>query len=225
MANILKKILPSRRARSRGENGETGTGGGAIWLTVYSDLMTNLMLFFLMLFAMSRLQTGIREDLQRALQEQFSGKKVERPAQTIEQKQQEDKMNELKKIAYVEETESRIKITLPAPVLFDIGKADLKPETEKILTDISATLKNNKYPIIVEGHTDNIPISGGKYKSNWHLSSARAFAVMNFFINKENIHPSRLSALGCGEYQPVAPNDTEENRAKNRRINIILVKK
>jgi len=225
MPNIIKKIFPSRRSRPRNEG--TGTGGGTIWLTVYSDLMTNLMLFFLMLFAMTRLQTGLREDLQKALQDQFSGKKqkIEQQTKTEEQKQQDEKMNELKKIAYVEESEARIKITLPAPVLFDIGKAELKPETEEILKSISLTLKDSKYPIIVEGHTDNLPITGGKYKSNWHLSSARAFAVMNFFINKENIPPSRLSALGCGEYQPVAPNDTEENRAKNRRINIILVKK
>lgn len=211
--------MRDRRARPRDDDGESGT----IWLTIYSDMMTNLMLFFLMLFTMSRLQTGVREDIQEALKDQFTGKKIE---QKVEQKKDDaQKMEELKKIALVEETESRIKITLPAPVLFEIGKADVKAETGQILSNIAKPLKDSKYPIIVEGHTDNIPISGGKYKSNWHLSAARAFAVLNYFMEKEGVSPSRLSAFGYGEYQPVASNDTEEDRAKNRRIDIILVKK
>jgi chemotaxis protein MotB len=210
--------MRDRRARPR----EDGDDGGTIWLTIYSDMMTNLMLFFLMLFTMSRLQTGLREDLQSALKDQFSGKKTE---QKVEEKKDDRQMEELKKIALVEETESRIKITLPAPVLFDIGKADVKSETGQILSEISKPLKESKYPITVEGHTDNIPMSGGKYKSNWHLSAARAFAVLNYLTEKEGISPARMSALGYGEYQPVASNDTEEDRAKNRRIDIILVKK
>ncbi|MDI6757923.1 MAG: OmpA family protein [Endomicrobiia bacterium] len=211
--------MRDRRARPREDDGDSGT----IWLTIYSDMMTNLMLFFLMLFTMSRLQTGLREDIQEALKDQFSGKKI---GQKVEQKRDDaQKMEELKKIALVEETESRIKITLPAPVLFEIGKADVKAETGQILSNIAKPLKDSKYPIIVEGHTDNIPISGGKYKSNWHLSSARAFAVLNYFIEKEGVGPARMSALGYGEHQPVASNDTEDDRAKNRRIDIILVKK
>jgi chemotaxis protein MotB len=212
--------MRDRRSRPRDTDG--GDDGGTIWLTIYSDMMTNLMLFFLMLFAMSRLQTGLREDLQSALKDQFSGKKVEQKFETTKEDRQ---IEDLKKIALVEETESRIKITLPAPVLFDIGKADVKAETGQILSDISQPLKDSKYPITVEGHTDNIPMSGGKYKSNWHLSAARAFAVLNYLTEREGINPARMSALGYGEYQPVASNDTEEDRAKNRRIDIILVKK
>lgn len=210
--------MRDRRARPR----EDSDDGGTIWLTIYSDMMTNLMLFFLMLFTMSRLQTGLREDLQSALKDQFSGTKT---GQKVEEKKDDRQMEELKKIALVEETESRIKITLPAPVLFDIGNADVKSETGQILSEISKPLKESKYPITVEGHTDNIPMSGGKYKSNWHLSAARAFAVLNYFTDKEGISPARMSALGYGEYRPVASNDTEEDRAKNRRIDIILVKK
>ncbi len=214
----LLKFFKDRRSKTRGEE----ESGSMIWLTVYSDMMTNLMLFFLMLFAFTRLQSSVREEVVRALQEQFSGKKVEK----IEKKEEsKEKMDELKKIAYVEETESRIKITLPAPVLFDVGKADVKERTKQILSNIASTLKASKYPILIEGHTDNIPITGGKFRSNWQLSAARAFAVLNYFIEAENILPERLSALGYGEYQPVAPNETEEDRAKNRRIEIILVKK
>jgi len=196
-----------------------------IWLTVYSDMTTNLSLFFLILFAFTRFSGPLKEKLFRELQKQFS----KRPVQeiTVEAKQEEKKktdIEELKKFAFVEETQKEIKITLPSPVLFDLNKAELKQEARNVLSQISKILKENDYPIIVEGHTDNLPILGGPYKSNWHLSSARAFSVIEFFINQEKLPPERFSALGYGEYKPVAPNDTEENRAKNRRIEIILVK-
>jgi len=212
----LLKPSEGRRSRPR----EDKDSGSMVWLTVYSDLMTNLMLFFLMLFAFTRLQTQLREDLSVALKEQFSGKKVER--RIDEGKQQ---IEEIKKVAFVEETLTQIKISLPAPVLFDIGKAELKRETLKVLSDVTKPLKDSKYPIVVEGHTDSLPIYGGKYRSNWHLSAARAFAVLNYLSEVERIDPKRLSSLGYGEFRPVAPNDTEENRAKNRRIDIILVKR
>lgn len=213
---VLQKFFRDRRSRPRDEEETSST----IWLTVYSDMMTNLMLFFLMLFAFTRLQSSLRDEIMAALQEQFSGKKVERKVEN-----REEKIQDLRKFAYIEESEARIKISLPAPVLFPLGSAEIKKDTYKILSEIAATLKEFEYPIIVEGHTDNIPILGGKYKSNWHLSAARAFAVLNYFITVEKIPPQRLSCLGYGEYRPVAPNDTEENRAKNRRIDIILVKR
>ncbi len=214
----LLKFFRDRRSRTRDEDG----AGSMIWLTVYSDMMTNLMMFFLMLFALTRMSSSVREDVMHALQEQFSDKEVEK---TQAQEDSKEKMEELKKIAYVEETESRIQITLPAPVLFDIGKADIKEGTKHALSDLATTIKGSKYPIIIEGHTDNVPITGGQFRSNWQLSAARAFAVLNYFIEIEKISPGRLSALGYGEYRPVASNETEDGRAQNRRIEIILVKK
>ena len=80
-------------------------------------------------------------------------------------------------------------------------------------------------PIIVEGHTDNVPISSAKYRSNFELSAARAFSVINYFINSEKIAPVRFSTFGYGEYKPVASNETESDRAKNRRIEINIIRK
>ncbi len=197
-----------------------------IWLTVYSDMTTNLSLFFLILFAFTRLSAPLKTKLFKALQKQFSKAPVEEVIIETKPEALKEKrdIEELKKIAYVEETQKEIKITLPSPVLFDLNKAELKQEAKNVLSQISKILKENDYPIVVEGHTDNLPVLGGPYRSNWHLSSARAFSVIEFFIKQEKMSPERFSAMGYGEYRSVAPNDTEENRAKNRRIEIILVK-
>ncbi|MCX7910505.1 MAG: OmpA family protein, partial [Endomicrobia bacterium] len=110
------------------------------------------------------------------------------------------------------------------PVLFDIGKAELKDTALSVLSEVAESLKPVSNEIVVEGHTDNLPIYGGRYRSNWELSAARAFSVRDYLI-KQGIDERRISCVGYGEYRPVAPNDTEENRAKNRRIEIKIIKK
>jgi len=191
-----------------------------IWLTVYSDMVTNLMLFFLMLFAITRLHAVARENVLNAFKDKFTGKEIVKKTNVNIQNA------ELEKIVFIENTDKYIKITLPSPVLFGSGKADLKNAAHPVLNEIAKMIKENEYPIVVEGHTDNDPISGeGVYPTNWHLSSARAFSVLRYFIHTHSISPTRLSALGYGEYQPVVENTTPENKAKNRRIEITMVKK
>ena len=123
----------------------------------------------------------------------------------------------------VEIRENRMIIALGDKILFDPGKTDLKPEGKDALTQVTAVLKdlpNRNYQ--VAGHTDNIPIKSGKFRSNWDLSTARAVEVVNFMISG-GLDPKRLSAAGYADTSPVAPNDTPENKAKNRRIEITLV--
>jgi len=124
----------------------------------------------------------------------------------------------------VEVSEEEIKIVLPSPVLFDSGSADLKPAIESSLHEIAVLIKKVNNRVVVEGHTDNMPINAGAFDSNWELSSARAFSVIRYLIDKEGVSPAQLSALGCGEFRPVAPNDTTENKTKNRRIEIKIIK-
>lgn len=76
---------------------------------------------------------------------------------------------------------------------------------------------------MVQGHTDNIPISSGTYKSNWELSTSRAVNVVKYFIETKGFDPTRFSATGYGEYRPLVDNATEENRAINRRVDILIV--
>ena len=113
-------------------------------------------------------------------------------------------------------------------ILFDSGKAEVKPEGLKVLKRVVEILKSvDDKTIRIEGHTDNVPISGNlikKYPSNWELSAARAINVTRF-LEKEGLDPAILSAAALGEYQPIADNDTPEGRARNRRIAIILLPK
>lgn len=78
-------------------------------------------------------------------------------------------------------------------------------------------------PVIIEGHTDSIPIKSGKYSSNWELSTARATSVINYIVASKRINPRRLSAVGYGEYVPIAENTSNSGRIKNRRVDIIIL--
>ena len=126
----------------------------------------------------------------------------------------------------ISELKGKLTVNVVDKILFDSGKADLKSVGIRVLQEIgdilnSAADKN----IQVEGHTDNVPITGAlkeKYPSNWELSTARATTVLHFLQNKVGISGERLSAVGYGEYQPISSNKTAEGRAQNRRIQIVL---
>ena len=118
-------------------------------------------------------------------------------------------------------------ITVVADLLFDSGKAKIRPEADSILNKVARILKENVADLNVgiEGHTDNVPIKVSGWKSNWELSSARALSVLHYLVDNEGIDPSRLKAEGCGEYQPVASNDSKEGRRLNRRVEIVILPK
>jgi chemotaxis protein MotB len=123
----------------------------------------------------------------------------------------------------VEIRENRMIIALGDTILFDPGKTDLKPEGKDALKQVSEVLKDlQNRNFQVAGHTDNIPIKSAKFRSNWDLSTARAVEVVNFMISS-GLDGKRLSAAGYADMSPVAPNDTPENKARNRRIEITLV--
>jgi len=206
------------------DDGDDNQGTG-IWLTIYSDLTTNLTLFFLILYAFTRLSSSQQQGLYTALSQMAGSRAPVTVKQPTMQEQTDELSKKLGEYGHVEMNEQRIKITLPSPVLFDLGKAELKPQARTILQAIASSIKNISNPIVIEGHTDNLPITGGQFSSNWELSAARAYSVIRYYIDELKFPPDRLSALGYGEYHPVAPNDTEENRAKNRRIEIIIVRK
>jgi len=117
-------------------------------------------------------------------------------------------------------------VNLVEKILFDSGKAEIKPRGLEILKRVGAILKNVKdKQIRIEGHTDNIPIGSAlaaKYPSNWELSAARATVVARYFQEKVGIPPQKLAPTGFSEYRPVASNSTDTGRAQNRRIEIIL---
>jgi chemotaxis protein MotB len=119
--------------------------------------------------------------------------------------------------------EEWLEIEMKSSLLFDSGDATLTNHALELLGQVAAILREQKNAVRVEGFTDNKPIHTVRYPSNWELSSARAAAVVQLFV-EEGIDSSRLVAAGYGEFQPVGPNDTPENRTKNRRVVLMISK-
>lgn len=128
----------------------------------------------------------------------------------------------------ITELKGKLTVKMVDAILFDSGQSEVKKQGQEVLEKVVDVLKDVKDKVIrVEGHTDNVQIHGSltkKYPTNWELSAARATNVTRL-LQKLGIDPEMLSTAAYGEYRPVAPNDTKEGRAKNRRIEIVLVNK
>jgi chemotaxis protein MotB len=126
----------------------------------------------------------------------------------------------------VVEVDDKLKVIFIDKILFDSGSVEINPRGKELLRIMVGSLKEAKdHDIVVEGHTDNVPLSAAlrkRFPSNWELSTARAAAVARFFQQAGGIQPERLSARGYSFYRPVASNEIEEGRHQNRRIEIIL---
>ena len=127
----------------------------------------------------------------------------------------------------IEEIEGKLKVTFVDKILFDTGSVEINPRGKEVLLTIAGSLKENENQnIVVEGHTDNVPIGmvlRDRFPTNWELSTARATAVVRFLQDNGGLNPERLTASGYSYYRPVASNDTEEGRSQNRRIEIVLI--
>ena len=200
--------------------------------TVYGDMVTFLMVLFILLFVLSYNEKK-EETFFVEMRVKFGGQEsdkqdaVQSEAILVSNLQGYIEQEKLEEFAQILIDEQKIKLELHPPVLFKSGKAYLRKEGQKILSGFGNIMKEVKNPIIIEGHTDNVPISNNEFANNWELSFHRSFSVVQYFINKFKFSPKQLSCLGYGEYKPLVPNNTVENRSKNRRIeiNIIRVKK
>jgi chemotaxis protein MotB len=127
----------------------------------------------------------------------------------------------------IEEIEGKLKVTLVDKILFDTGSVLINKRGKEVLSDLADSIRGNKdQNIVVEGHTDDVPIGLGlveKYPTNWELSAARAIEVVRFLQEKGWLEPERLAASAFSYYRPVAANDTADGRRQNRRIEIILL--
>jgi chemotaxis protein MotB len=123
----------------------------------------------------------------------------------------------------ISELQGRLTVNILDRVMFDSGEADLRPEGQQVLLKVAAVLaQHGRRQFHVVGHTDNVPIRR-KFASNWELSCARATAAVRFLVEHANVDPRRLGALGHGEFRPIADNATAEGRARNRRIEIVVL--
>jgi chemotaxis protein MotB len=218
------------------EEGEHDTDTSGLWIVPYADFMTVMMIFFLLMFAFAyasktdKKYKKIMSDIQTEMGGEVNKELIEKMIEQEKTDQLASKFDDvigkenLSKYITVNTSAEQIKIVFSNPILFDPGKVDLKQESIKILHEIALILKETNNEVIVEGHTDNIPITGGLFKSNWELSVARGMEVIRYFIDKEGLRPERFASAGYGEFRPVLSNDTEENRAQNRRIEINILR-
>ena len=215
------------------------------WLVSYADLMTLLLALFTTLYAASTLDARKLDPIATSLRTAFDASadqtvRAERGKPTIVAP-----VEVVSRVAEFEQLKARLGrelaeavaagrleittdgrglvISLPEQATFPVGTADVSPEARALIARVAATVAPLPNLIRVEGHTDDVPIKTARYASNWELSTARASAVVAYLIEGEGLDPGRLSAAGYGEFHPKVPNTSVQNRARNRRIDLVVL--
>jgi chemotaxis protein MotB len=218
------------------------------WMVTFADLVMLLLTFFVLLLTMSSMDTKKLRDLMTHFRAstgvlEFSGAgKVYNLGGFINKYNDTesllvvDQKHFLTKIKLVSNIENRLKdfinditlsddekgvtLTFHGNILFDLGKSALRKDALPVLDVIADAIEECPNDILIMGHTDNIPIKSEIYKSNWELSTYRGISVLNYFLKKKELSPSRFSVGGSGSFKPLYPNTNERNRALNRRVEI-----
>ncbi|MGM0501126.1 MAG: flagellar motor protein MotB [Bacillota bacterium] len=228
--------------RDRDKNDDDG---GADWMTTYGDMMTLLLAFFVLLYSFSSLDANkfqmMIEGLQGKLGVLDGGKTISSEemidAGLNQQRSGTQQLSNLntKIEEYVKEeglendvetkiTDKGLTVRFTGKVLFDLGEAEIKDASKSILDKMAGFIKTVPNNVMVEGHTDDLPISNEKFPSNWELSTTRATNVIRYFIEGNDINPSRLSASGYSKHKPIVPNENWDNRMRNRRVDIVILR-
>ena len=239
-------------SKRRHKGHEGGHENAERWLLTYADLITLLMVFFVVLYSMSSADTTKWKQISTALQQAFNvdvlrGQTASAlddgssaPALPVDNAIQDTEVPTAtriqNKIQAAVEGQSQapdvsvgvdtqgVVIRLSGSYLFDSGRAELKPNSFGVLDAIASELKLLPNDVSVDGHTDSTPIlDSPRYPTNWELSAARALAVTRYFTETDGLQSTRLEAAGFGEFRPLVPNDTRAHRALNRRVEIHLL--
>lgn len=222
--------------------------GGSVenWLTTYSDMVTLLLCFFVLLFTFSNLDAQKFKSIIASFQggsgilDGGSDLDMDKKIDNMSIKEQEKDLLKLKEILedYAKGANLHTEITVSIEergliirfmdrVLFDPGKAEIKAESYDILDSIADILNSDEFKerlIKVEGHADTTPVDPADgFPTNWELSAIRATNVLRYLVEEKGIDGSRISSSGYSFYRPIAPNDTKENKAKNRRVDIVIL--
>lgn len=216
--------------------------GAPAWLTTFSDLMSLLLCFFVLIVSMSNVDPNefnkasgalkgslgiLSEDpstmeLVHVIMPKISDVDLGEVSTAISKLQDFVETQEQQESIKLVITSEGVAIRILTPLLFDRGLAELNPQGMPYLAKIFDLAKGWDNTIRVAGHTDDLPIDNGMFNTNWDLSYARARSVIKFGINYSRVQPEKFSGVGYGEYRPAFPNDSDENRGKNRRIEIFI---
>ncbi len=219
------------------------------WLLTYADMITLLTAFFLMLYSMSVMSQNKFNQLATSVRSGFGGLSQAGPSvlnggansgkkpvikldnsittfeSSIKGLENYIKKAKLSNKVSITETPKWIRISLLADnLLFDLGSAEIKQDTLPILKRIGSVLEQVRSHIRIEGNSCDLPIHTVQYPSNWELSSARACSVVRFLLHHSHLNPNQLSAVGYADTRPLVPNNSDANRARNRRVDIVILK-
>ena len=192
-------------------------------------MVTLLMVFFVLFYSVEKDNVG---KFKAAIEQQVADEGASAPGlaqmlKVMDEVKIQKTLRELmdkKKEDFKETPQKKIVLRVPGLSLFKPGGAKLTSDARPVLDEILKIVKKHgEHKIFIQGHTDDVPIHTKKFDSNWELSAVRATAVLRFFIDK-GIDPERLTATGYADIFPVAPNNTKKGRAKNRRVEFVLVK-
>jgi len=199
------------------------------WLITLSDVLSLLLIFFIMFSVITKnAGSSIKTKMDNARKPLSEDAGMQITTSTFGEKIKDEMTSEIKKLdlendVSIRTVDKEVIIAIKEKVIFRPGQAEILSSLNPMLEDIARLIK--RYPsfiVDIEGHTDNLPIRTPRYPSNWELSVARATNVLKYFIDTCGIDPSRLSIKGNADQKPAAPNDTAENRALNRRVEIKL---
>jgi len=234
---------------SRRQRGEPQSSGAPAWMTTFSDMVTLLLTFFILLFSMSNVDAKKFESANNSLQSVFSGTSqsgILEGGTSTSKAFTGDEFSDLSGIdentkkmydqvkGYVDKQGLEAEVSVSANrdgvfvdikelILFEPGEASIKPEGKQILDNLEGLFLQFENKIVVEGHTDNVPTGTTAYPTNWELSTDRAVNVVRYLSEVKKIRGNRLAAIGYGEFRPMAGNDTVQNRALNRRVNLLII--
>lgn len=212
------------------------------WMVSYADFLTLLFCFFTAMFAISNVDTHKLGKFVDSMRQAFhsagvpangisviDGVHVFVPSDAEIESQIKEMLDslirDLNGVVSVYRDKRGVTISVEDKIFFKTGFATLKEDARKVLDKVAAVLQQFPNKIRIEGHTDNIPVQSGRFPSNWELSATRAISVAKYFVDNHDINPWRISTIGYAEFRPVASNDRPEGRAKNRRVDIVLLNK
>jgi len=221
-------------------------GGAPAWMATFADMMSLLLTFFVLLLSFATMDIVKFKDAMGSIQQalgflptgtgMFQHTSVPTPfsppmATSVGQSTNDQIYQELQgliqekgleKDVSVENTKRGVILRVRGRMFFSQGTAELKPESYPVLEKIAELMKKFSSNVSIEGHTDNIPISGGRYASNWELSTERAISALRFLKEHGDIDVTKIRVAGFADTHPIASNDTEEGRAKNRRVEFVF---
>ena len=211
------------------------------WLLTYADLITLLMIFFVVMYALSNANAAKFQSLSTSLRFVFGGGGsligsspgpglISMPLESesgmdvvLEEFEKHLAQSGGAEGSGAQYEDRGLVLTLQEKMLFEPGRADITARTATQLKMLARILNLVNNYVRVEGHTDNIPVGGGR--SNWQLSTQRAANIADYLVREGGVRPQRLGASGYGEYRPISNNRTPEGRARNRRVEVILLNK